>query len=107
VESVFKKPAATMTFIVNETDERPVAIKPEGATVLGLAMKNKIPLDSSCLEGTCGSCRVVILEAPSELEHPGEVERETREMRGFQDNERLGCQMIACAGLKVKVPVYD
>jgi ferredoxin len=103
---VFKKPD-TMTFIVNETEERPVPVKPEGATVLGLAMKNKIPLDSSCHEGTCGSCRVTVLEAPPELEPPGDVERETREERQFCSDERLGCQMIACAGLKVKVPVYD
>ena len=96
-----------MTFIVNETEERPVAIKPEGATVLGLARKNKIPLDSSWHEGTCGSCRVTLIDTPAELEPPGEVERETRLERRFHDNERLGCQMIACAGLKVKVPVYD
>lgn len=103
---MFKKPE-TMTFIVNETEERPVPIKPEGATVLGLAMKNKIPLDSSCLEGTCGSCRVTVIEAPPELEPPGDVERETREERGFHANERLGCQMTACPGLTVKVPTYD
>jgi ferredoxin len=101
---VFKKPE-TMTFITNECDETTVPIR-AGQSVLGVAMKNKIPLDSSCLEGTCGSCRVSVIEAPPELEPPGEVERETREERGFRPEERLGCQMTACPGLKVKVPVY-
>ena len=96
-----------MIFIVNETEERTVAIKPEGATVLALAMKNKIPLDSSCLEGSCGACRVILVATPPHLDPPGDVERETREERHFSSDERLGCQMTACAGLKVKVPVYD
>lgn len=97
----------TMVFIINEFEEKTVRIRPPGASVLGLAMKNKIPLDSSCLEGTCGSCRVTVIEAPAELEPPGPVEAETRADRGFHANERLGCQMTACPGLKVKVPVYD
>ena len=103
---MFKK-ADTMTFVTNENDLTSVEIKPSGATVLGLARKAKLPLDSSCLEGTCGSCRVTVLEAPSELEPPHEVERETLTERQMRSDERLGCQMIACAGLKVKVPVYD
>lgn len=96
-----------MTFVINESDETTVPIRPEGASVLGLALKNKIPLDSSCHEGTCGSCRVTVIIAPSELEPPGPVEEETRVERQFRANERLGCQMTACPGLKVKVPVYD
>ena len=105
---MFKKAdKETMTFITNEMDETSVPIRPEGASVLGLAMKNKIPLDSSCHEGTCGSCRVTVVTAPPELEPPGPVERETLNERGFRADERLGCQMTACPGLKVKVPVYD
>lgn len=102
---MFKK-SDSMTFITNEVDETVVQIRPEGASVLGLAMKNKIPLDSSCHEGTCGSCRVTVIYAPPELEPPGPVESETREERRFHNDERLGCQMTACPGLKVKVPVY-
>jgi ferredoxin len=99
---VFNK-ADTMTFITNELDETSVKIR-DGDTVLGTALKNKIPLDSSCLEGTCGSCRVNVVYAPIELLPPDDVERETCLERGFSENERLGCQMLACAGLKVKIP---
>jgi ferredoxin len=102
---VFKK-AGTMTFITNELDETAVSFR-EGDSVLGVAAKNKIPLDSSCLEGTCGSCRVTVINTPPELEPPGEVEADTRVERNFRDDERLGCQMTACDGLKVKVPTYD
>ncbi len=99
---MFKKPD-TMTFITNELDETSAKIR-NGETVLGTAAKNKIPLDSSCLEGTCGSCRVIVVFAPPELLPPEDVERETCLERGFSENERLGCQMIACPGLKVKLP---
>lgn len=94
-----------MTFITNELGEMPAKIR-DGDTVLGTAAKNKIPLDSSCLEGTCGSCRVSVVFAPPELLPPDDVERETRLERNFRDDERLGCQMIACAGLKVEIPAY-
>ncbi len=103
---MFKK-AETMTFVSNEVDLTSVEIKPSGATVLGLARKAKLPLDSSCLEGTCGSCRVTVLEAPPELEPPHDVERDTLAERQMRADERLGCQMVACPGLKVKIPVYD
>ena len=94
-----------MTFIFSELDEQLAKIR-DGETVLETALRNKLPLDSSCTEGTCGSCRVTVITAPPELEAPQEVELETQRERGFPANERLACQMNACSGLKVKVPDY-
>lgn len=107
---MFKK-ADTMTFITNELGDvrgggsnEVVAKIRDGDTVLETALKNKISLDSSCLEGTCGTCRVIVVAAPSELCSPGEIESETRSERAFNKNERLACQMPACPGLKVRIP---
>ncbi len=101
---MFKK-HESMTFIFNELDETPAKFR-DGETVLETALRHKLPLDSSCIGGTCGSCRVTVIVGPPELERPHEVELETKAERGFAENERLACQMNACAGLKVKVPSY-
>ena len=105
---MFKKPGKTpdmMTFIFTESGEQEAKIR-AGETVLETALRNKLPLDSSCTEGTCGSCRVTVVTASPELQGPEDVEIETKRERGFLPNERLACQMNACAGLKVKVPDY-
>ena len=100
------KNTGNVTFIFEESGEKVVKFR-EGETVLETAMRNKLPLDSSCTEGTCGSCRVNLVISPPELEPAGEVELETKAERGFAPDERLSCQMIACDGLKVRVPSYD
>ncbi len=94
-----------MTFIFSELGEQEAKIR-LGETVLETALRNKLPLDSSCTEGTCGSCRVTVITTSPELRAPEEVELETQRERGFAADERLACQMNACPGLKVRVPDY-
>ena len=101
---VFKrsKSSDSITFVLG-SEERSVRLK-SGKSILDLALENDIPLDHSCTAGTCGSCRIFILDAPSDFEPRGEVEQETAESRGFSDLERLACLNEACPGLKVKIP---
>lgn len=101
---MFKKPP-TMTFLIRETESVSAKIR-EGGSVLATALRNKVELDSSCTEGTCGSCRVQVVSAPINLEPAHDVENETCRERGFRDDERLACQMTACENLVVRVPDY-
>ena len=94
-----------MVFIFNDLGDVPAKFR-DGETVLETALRHRLPLDSSCTEGTCGSCRVTVIVAPPNLDASGDVELETKAERGFSADERLACQMNACAGLKVKVPWY-
>ena len=96
-----------MTFLQPDGAGTPTSLTAKirtGETVLQTAQRNRIALDFSCTEGTCGSCRVQVVNAPDELEPAQEVELETKLERRFADHERLGCQMNACAGLIVKIP---
>ena len=94
-----------MTFVIHESENIPAKIR-EGDTVLAAALRGKIALDSSCTEGSCGSCRVQVIRSTGELEPAHEVEVDTCRERGFGKDERLACQMVACEGLVVKVPDY-
>lgn len=76
----------------------------EGKTILETALENDLPLDHSCTAGTCGSCRVIVLESSTPLEERGEVESETALERQFEPNERLACMNLACPGLRVRIP---
>lgn len=70
-------------------------------SVLDLALKLKIEISHSCGgHGTCGTCRVFIDSIP--LAARNEIEAEMAADRQFADNERLSCQVEACAGLKIR-----
>ncbi|RYZ65623.1 MAG: (2Fe-2S)-binding protein [Proteobacteria bacterium] len=86
-----------------EAEEKQVRFRP-GKTILETALDHDIELDHSCTAGTCGSCRVVVLDDSAPLEVRGEVEAETAAERQFAPNERLACLNLACAGLKVRIP---
>ena len=63
--------------IVGQTENRPFGITlaqssqqfeiPADKSILDVLRENRIPCDSSCREGTCGSCMVAVLEG--EVEH--------------------------------------
>lgn len=104
---VFKrsKTSDSITFVFGE-EEKSVRLK-SGKTILDLAFENDLPLDHSCTAGTCGSCRVIVLEEPTPLEERSEVEQETAAERGFKASERLACINEACPGLKVRIPSFS
>jgi ferredoxin, 2Fe-2S len=101
---VFKrfKASESLTFVIGK-EETEVRFR-KGKTILETALENEIPLDHSCTAGTCGSCRIIVLEAPIPLEERGDVESDTAQERGFGEDERLACLNEACAGLKVRIP---
>lgn len=76
----------------------------EGPTVLELALANEIDLNHSCGGfGTCGTCMVKVESDLSDLSPRNSIEEEMAEDRGFESNERLGCQTVACPGLIVRI----
>ena len=76
-----------------------------GETLLEVATRGQIPLYQSCGGmGTCGTCRVVIIEGIENLQPPGPVELEMINDRGFLHYERLACQNIVTEGVVVEIP---
>lgn len=77
-----------------------------GDSVLDAALRNKIKLPHSCGGmGSCTTCRVYVENSVENLNSRTEVELEIIEGRGFAENERLSCQLMALPGLIVRIPV--
>ena len=85
-------------------ENRSVAFTDE-ASVLDVALKNKIDLSHSCGGmGSCTTCRVIVVSDPTSLSPRTELEAEIAETREFTERERLACQLEPQDGLVVRIP---
>lgn len=74
-------------------------------SVLEAILAQKYPINTSCGGmGSCGTCRVIVIEGAELLGERTELEQEIAEARGFKPNERLACQITPCSGIKLSVP---
>ena len=84
--------------------EKSCVIKNE-ESVLELALRNGIDLPHSCGGmGSCTTCRVIVVSSPTPLPERNELEQDISDMRGFNPEERLSCQLSPLAGLVVCIP---
>ncbi len=75
-------------------------------SILEVAIACDVPLNHSCGGmGSCTTCIIRVIYAPTLLEPRSELETEHAGARGFADCERLGCQTNAVDGLIVEIPV--
>jgi ferredoxin, 2Fe-2S len=83
-----------------------VNVEPERhESVLDLILAQSLDISHSCGGmGTCGTCRIEVLEAPEGLRPRNEIEQEMARERGFENHERLACQTPAQSGLKIRIP---
>src|SRR5688572_713408 len=84
-----------------------VAIEVDGeSSILELALKNGIEIGHSCGGmGSCTTCRIIVEKPVDNLPPRTELEAEIAADRGFQDNERLSCQVVPdSSGWSVRVP---
>ena len=73
-------------------------------SVLDVAIRNKVNLDHTCGgSGTCGTCRIFVIEGMQNLPPRNELESEMAEDRQFASNERLACQIPPVDGLTVQI----
>jgi 2Fe-2S ferredoxin len=74
-------------------------------SVLDLALKHKVPIDTSCGgSGSCGACQVKILHGLEKLGPRTDPEDAIAKDRGFTDDERLACQIEPIDGLVIEIP---
>jgi 2Fe-2S ferredoxin len=96
------KQSNLITFLPEPGD---VPASQECESVLELALGRGIQINHTCGGyGTCGTCRVFIVEGLELLPPRNEIEQEIATDRKFQDNERLACQTPPVNGLKVEIP---
>ena len=73
--------------------------------MLEVALKNGLEIPHSCgAMGSCTTCRVIVVAAPTTLPARNDLEQDIAEMRGFADNERLSCQLPPLDDLVLRIP---
>lgn len=75
------------------------------ASLLANLIENQIEIDHSCEgNGTCGTCRIQVLQGLENFSNADELESEMRAERGFEINERLSCQSYLKGSAKIRIP---
>lgn len=94
IEIEFQKNIATRGVFIDEEQ-----------SLLANLIENQIEIDHSCGgNGTCGTCRIQVVEGINYFSSVEEIEAEMQRERGFQKNERLSCQSYVSGKVKIKIP---
>ena len=86
-----------MVEIVFETDNI-ARHEPDGAEISFVADRAGASLPFYCYEGTCETCRVLVVDGMENLEEVNEKERQTLGDEKIFQGFRLGCQIKALSG---------
>lgn len=77
-------------------------------TLLDFAWRNKVKIPTSCGGGgSCGACRIHLPNPEDNIEPRNEIEQSMAEDRGFDENERLSCQISPRPGMVVLMSEGD
>ncbi len=63
----------------------------QGDSLLLTSGRGPQPISSACTDGTCGTCRVDVLQGSESLTEQGEHELQTKTEVGVPAEQRLGC----------------
>ncbi|MAY81902.1 MAG: hypothetical protein CL930_14120 [Deltaproteobacteria bacterium] len=76
----------------------------EGDSLVYAAGRGPQPISTGCTDGTCGTCRVDVLEGAEFLTVADGHELKTKADVGVPDAQRLACQSgVLGAGVRVKI----
>ncbi|AOP34706.1 adenylate cyclase [Leptospira tipperaryensis] len=96
--------------LVNFENEREISL-PENSTpqsLLEISLANGIPHTHACGgNARCSTCRVLVLENPSNLSEPQQKEKDLSQKKGFPESVRLACQAKVLGDVRVRRIVLD
>lgn len=73
--------------------------------ILNSLIEKDLPINHSCGgNGSCGTCRILVLRGGNQLAQPEGIELEMILDRKFSMKERLSCQTHPIDGLEIKIP---
>ncbi len=85
-------------------DEEKVVELKSGQTLLVAAAKASVELKNACGgQGSCGQCRVKILNSKENLNTTTEAEKKHLGSLNLAQGERLACQVVPTGDMTVKV----
>jgi len=73
-----------------------------GTSFLDACQANAAPHDFGCTVGSCGTCRLVIVEGAENVNPITDEETETVEMCTSVEGARLGCQLVINGDVTVR-----
>jgi ferredoxin len=74
------------------------ADEPGGGRLLDLCDDHGAPVPFSCRSGSCGTCRIEVIEGETMLDPPGAEEQEVLEIFGDPPGRRLACLVRVLEG---------
>ena len=81
-----------------------VASAKEGDSLVLTAGRGIQPISSACTDGTCGTCRVDVLDGTEALTVASEHEEKTKADVGIPNQQRLGCHTgVIGPGVRVRI----
>lgn len=84
-------------------EDQDVLVSHKDHSVLDTAIRAGIAIDHTCGgNATCGTCVVNVIAGLDQLPAREDLELEMAEDRGFNNHERLACQIKPIAGLIVR-----
>ena len=90
--------------IVGETNS--IAFR-TNENLLDILNANKISINQACgANGSCTTCRIIVLEGLENLTTRTEIELERANERQFSDNERLACQVNLLESVTIQIPQF-
>ncbi len=76
----------------------------EGDNLLDSLNANMLSISQSCdANGTCTTCRVLILKGLENCGPRNDIESEIAEERKFSANERLACQTLIYGNIEIEI----
>ena len=76
-----------------------------GVSLLEGLLDTGVDISHSCGgNASCGTCQIKVLFSSAVLKPRNELESEMATDRGFQEDERLACQLEVSCELKIKIP---
>ncbi|XDD51349.1 peroxidase family protein [Leptospira sp. WS92.C1] len=96
--------------LVNFENEKEITLSENAppATLLEISLKNGIAHTHACGgNARCSTCRVLVLENPSNLSAPEQKEKDLSLKKGFPESVRLACQAKIQGDVRIRRIVLD
>jgi ferredoxin len=99
------RPKYTVTFVLPDGEEYQVTAR-EGDSLVLASGNADHPISTGCMDSSCGTCEVIVLEGSENLTSVSSAETATKAANLIAEEHRLGCQ-TAILGEGVKVQIVN